>query len=190
MWNAHVQDHGLQTLYYGLKSHNITITELELSCNLLTEVSSAAISGLVISCRVEVLSVSGNNIDGEDDKLYRMITDPTSMVKKLYMNNNNLSSIAAVKLFTALSEAKKLMVLWISNNLIGDEACDAITMALEKITSLISLNMYYNPISKECEQLIIQAFQQCKTLQWVCLNNYPIPEDDRSAQESNKKTNS
>ena len=78
-------------------------------------------------------------------------------------------------------------MLWISHNLIGDEACDAITMALKKNTSLLSLNMYYNPISEECEQLIIQAFQQCKTLQWVCLNNYPNDEDYRLAQEGNKK---
>ena len=133
-------------------------------------VSSSAISDLTISCRVKILYISGNNTVGEDDRLYRILTDHSSMVEELYMNSTNLSSSGTIKLFTSLSEAKKLRILWISGNNITDEACDAIIIAMKKNTSLVELNMYDNPISGECAQLIVQALQYNNTLQLLHLN--------------------
>ena len=186
---CHIQDHGLQILQCGLRSSDVTITVLDLENNDLTAVSSSAISDLTISCRVKTLWISHNKIVGEDDRLYRIITDDSSMVEKLYMSYTNLSSSGAIKLFTALSEAKKLRVLWISNNDITDEACDAIIMAIKKNTSLVRLYMYNNPISGECAQLIVQALQYNNTLQRLNLNYYPddVMQKITSLQEVNKK---
>ena len=122
--SCHIQDHGLQILQSGLRGSDVTITELWLWDNDLTAVSSSAISDLTISCRVKILYIGGNNIDGEDDRLYRIITDQSSMVEVLDMSYNNFSSNGAIKLFTALSDGKKLRMLWIDNNNITDEACD------------------------------------------------------------------
>ena len=170
LWYCHIQDHGLQILQRGLRSSNVIITHLQLWHNDLTAVSSSAISDLTISCRVKILYISGNNTVGEDDRLYRILTDHSSMVEELYMNSTNLSSNGTIKLFTSLSEAKKLRILWISGNNITDEACDAIIMAMKKNTSLVELNMYDNPISGECAQLIVQALQYNNTLQLLHLN--------------------
>ena len=166
-----IQDHGLQILQRGLRSSNVIITQLFLGGNDLTAVSSSAISDLTISCRVEILVIMGNNIVGEDDRLYRILTDHSSMVEQLIMACTNLSSSAVIKLFTSLSEAKKLRMLWISYNKITDEACDAIIMAMKKNTSLVELYMQCNPISGECAQLIVEALQYNNLLQLLELND-------------------
>ena len=191
LWNCHIQDHGLQILQHGLRSSGVTITELTLTDNDLTAVSSSAISDLIISCRVKILQISNNKTVGEDDRLYRIITDDSSMVEELFMTRVNLSSSGAIKLFTALSEAKKLRVLGIDDNNITDEACDVIIMAMKKNTSLVKLYMHSNPISRECAQLIVQALQYNNTLQQLWLNiGYPygIKKKIRSlGEEVNKK---
>ena len=170
--SCHIQDHGLQILQRGLRSSNVIITDLQLRYNALTAVSSSAISDLTISCRVKILNISYNYTVGEDDRLYRILIDHSSMVEKLRMNSTNLSSSGAIKLFTSLSEAKKLRILWIVGNNITDEACDAIIMTMKKNTSLVELYMYDNPISGECAQLIVQALQYNNTLQLLHLNDY------------------
>ena len=177
MFSCHIQDHGLQILHRGLRSSDITITKLSLTNNDLTAISSSAISDLIISCRVKILYISYNETVGEDDRLYRIITDDSSMVEVLWMNGVKLSSSGAIKLFTALSEAKKLWELYIRNNDITDEASDAIIMAMKKNTSLVELYMHSNPISGECAQLIVQALQYNNTLQLLWLNYY-YPHDD------------
>ena len=190
LWGCHIQDHGLQILQRGLRSSDVTITELWLAFNDLTAVSSSAISDLTISCRVKTLLIGYNKTVGEDDRLYRIITNESSMVEQLWMTDVNLSSNGAIKLFTALSEAKKLRLLWINNNDITDEACDAIIMAI-KNTSLVTLNMHNNPISGECAQLIVQALQYNNTLHELWLNReYPddVKEKVRTLKEEvNKK---
>ena len=168
---CHIQDHGLQILQRGLRSSNVIITKLRLRYNDLTAVSSSAISDLTISCRVKILIIGSNNTIGEDDRLYRILTDHSSMVEELYIHYTNLSSSAAIKLFTSLSEAKKLRILDIKQNNITDEACDAIIMAMKKNTSLVELYMHYNPISGECAQLIVEALQYNNSLQLLWLNS-------------------
>ena len=118
LWGCHIQDRGLKILQRGLRSSNVAIRVLSLSRNDLTAVSSSAISDLAISCRdsVKKLTISVNNAIGEDDRLYKILTDHSSMVEELWMGSSILSSIAAVKLFTSLSEAKKLRILKIYNS--------------------------------------------------------------------------
>ena len=119
-----------------------------------------------------MLYISGNDTVGKDERLYSIISDPSSLLEELYMISTKLSSNAAIKLFTALSEGKKLRTLWIDYNNITVEACDAIIMAMKKNSSLVELSMYGNPISGECAQLIVQSPQLNNTLQRLWLLQY------------------
>ena len=169
---CYIQDYGVNILHHGLTNCDVsTITSLLLWNNGLTESSSSAISDITISCGVKGLNISDNKTVGEDERLYSIISDPSSMLEKLYMNSTRLSSNAAIKLFTALSEGKKLRALRISYNDITDEACDVIIMALKKNTSLVELYMRDNPISGESAQLIVQALQHNNTLKLLLLPN-------------------
>ena len=193
LWRCYIQDHGLHILHRGLTSYDVTITTLRLWHNGLTESSSSAISDITISCRVKILNINGNHTVGEDERLYSTICNPSSMLEELYMCGTKLSSSGAIKLFTALSEGKKLRILDIANNDITHEACDAIIMAMKKNNSLVVLNMYSNPISGECAQLIVQALQHNNTLQELWLPNYSYDVEERirlSAEEVNKKRES
>ena len=188
---CYIQDHGVQILYRGLTSCDVTVRVLDLNSNGLTESSSSAISDITISCRVKVLNISYNTI-GEDERLYSIISDPSSMLEKLYMNSTKLSSSRAIKLFTALSEGKKLRVLYIADNDITDEGCDAIIMAMKK-NSLVTLHMHGNPISGEYAQLIVQALQHNNTLRYLYLPRYSYDVEVRirlSAEEVNEKRRS
>ena len=143
---CHIQDHGLEILQHGLRNSNVTITDLWLSDNNFSVASSSAIRDLAISCRVKELRIGYNNTVGEDSGLYNMMSSQSSMIEVVYMGYTKLSSQAAIKLFSELSEAEKLKVLWISFNDVGDEACNAIIMAMKKNASLVELNIYSNPI--------------------------------------------
>ena len=171
--SCHIQDHGLQIFQHALRSIYISITWLELSFNDLTAVSSSVISDLTISCRAKTLTINYNKTVGEGDRLYRIITDDCSVVEELHMYGVNLSSSGAIKLFTALSESKKLRELWINNNNITEEAGGAIIMAMKKNASLVLLSIEHNPISGKCAQLIVQALQYNNTLQKLYLNDHP-----------------
>ena len=193
LWQCYIQDRGVHILHHGLTSCDVTITTLMLRYNGLTESSSSAISDITISCRVKILDISNNDTVGEDERLYSIISDPSSMLEELRMYSTKLSSSAAIKLFTALSEGKKLRVLGIAYNDITDEACDAIIMAMKKNTSLVELRMFDNPISGECAQLIVQALQHNNTLQRLILPKYSDGVKERirlSAEEVNKKRES
>ena len=170
MWCCFIQDHGLQILQRGLRNSNVTITKLLLYDNDLSAVSSSAIGDLAISCRAQALSVSGNKTVGEDDGLYKVITNHSSMVEELYMWSIKLSSAAAIKLFIALSEARKLKILEIDSNDVNDEACESIVEAVKKNTSLIKLSLCKNPISIECAYVIVEALQHNHVLQQLTLN--------------------
>ena len=187
--DCYIQDHGVHILHCGLINSSVTITSLSLLSNGLTESSSSAISDITISCRVKILSISSNHTVGEDERLYSIISDPSSELEELYMRFTKLSSNSAIKLFAALSDSKKLRRLDISYNDITDEACDAIVMAM-KNTSLVELCIYGNRISRECAQLIVEALQHNNTLQLLRLPHYSNDVEERirlSAEEVNKK---
>ena len=108
----------------------------------------------------------------EDDSLFSILSDPSSMIEELYMASTNLSCSATVKLFTAVGESKKLRILGVTDNDIKGEACDAIIVAMKKNTSLVELWMNATPISGDQAQLIIQALQENNILQWLQLPYY------------------
>ena len=195
LYDCYIQDHGVHILHSGLASCDVIITSLRLWNNGLTESSSSsAISDITISCKVKKLYISGNKIVGEDERLYSIISDPSSMLEELHLNFTKLSSNAAIKLFTALSEGKKLRILsiYIINSNITDKAFYAIIMAM-KNTSLVELHMLSNPISAECAQLIIQAIQSNNNLRILQLPYYSEDVRKRIAllsREVNKKRES
>ena len=118
------------------------------------------------------MHIGGNNTVGEDERLYSIISDPSSELEELYMGSTKLTSNVANKLFVMLNDTKKLKILCIDGNNITDEACDAIVMAVKKNVSLVKLHMHYNPISGECAQLIVPALQHNNTLQQLYFPRY------------------
>ena len=189
---CYIQDYGVHILHRGLTSCDVAITELVLWRNGLTQSSSSAISDITIRCRVKKLDTNDNNTVGEDERLYSIISNPSSMLEELYMRCTKLSSSGAIKLFTALSEGKKLRVLDIAYNDITDEACGAIIMAMNK-NSLVRLYMHHNPISGECAQQVVQALQVNNTLQDLYLSSYSYDVKERirlSTEEVNQKRRS
>ena len=171
LYHCYIQDLDVHILHHGLTSCDVTITTLWFSYNNLTHSSSAAISDITISCKAKALWINGNRTIGEDEKLYAIISDPSSLLEELCMTFTTLSSDAAIKLFTALSEGKKLKTLYINNNEITDEACDTIIMAMKKNTSLSNMRIHNNPISRKCVQLIVQALQFNNTLQQLVVSH-------------------
>ena len=167
-----IQDHGIQILHRALISYDVTIAKLGLSWNGLTNLSSSTIGDLTINCKIKVLRINGNESVCEDDSLFSILSDPSSMIEELYMASTNLSCSATIKLFTAVGESKKLRILGFTNNDIKNEACDAIIVAMKKNTSLVELWMNATPISGDQAQLIIQALQENNILQWLQLPYY------------------
>ena len=185
--NCYIQDKGLNILYRGLRHcSNITINGLLLFNNGLTTQSSSLISELTVKCKVKWLWIDGNrHTIGEDQQLYSMLYNTSSVLEVLYMMDTQLSSRAATDLFTAVKDNNKLKVLIIDDNAITDDACDAITTALKNNNCLVELSMCDNPLSSEAILNIIQCLKVNDTLQLLGLPECPedIQENIRSLQE-------
>ena len=184
--NCHIQDKGLNILYRGLRHcTDVTINSLLLSDNGLTTQSSSLISELIVKCKVKELVINGNYTIGEDQQLYSMLTNPSSVLETLMMGATQLSSRAATDLFTAVKDNNKLKRLDIDDNPITDDACDAITTALKSNSCLIKLSMCRNPLSSEAILNILQCLKVNDTIQLIGLPECPqgIQENIRSLQE-------
>ena len=169
LWNCYIQDLGLYFLYRGLHQSNVVINELWLGSNSLTTQSSSMISKIVLNCEVKVLGLAVNDTVGESLHIYNMLTHQNSMIQELNMNNTNLSSTAAINLFTALKDNRKLKVLNIIDNAIGNDACDAIVASLEKNSCLAKLYMYGNLMTSDALIRIVQSLQANNTLEFLGL---------------------
>ena len=191
LYNCHIQDKGLNILYRGLRfSSNITIEELWLRYNGLTAQSSCLIGELVVKCKVKLLMISGNFTIGEDEQLYSMLTNPSSILEELYMTNTKLSSRSAVSLFTALKKNDTLKILSIRDNSITDDAIDTITAALKWNNCLVKLSLHGNPLSNEAMLNIAQCLEVNNTLQSLGIPDCPqgVQENIKSIEEAiNKK---
>ena len=172
---CYIQDLGLHILYRGLRHcRNITIDHLWLSYNGLTSQSSSLISYITVKCKVKVLVITGNDTIGEDERLYSMLSNPSTMLEELHMyNTQRLSSRGAIALFTALKDNNKLKELYISYNAITDDARDAITAALERNSSLVTLYIYRNPLTGEAIVNIVNALKVNNTLALLGLSQCP-----------------
>ena len=188
--NSPIQDKGLNILYRGLRHcSDVTINTLWLANNGLTTQSSSVISELTVKCKVKMLGIAGNHTIGEDQQLYSMLTNPSSVLGTLNMQFTQLSSRAATDFFTAVKDNNKLKELYIDYNDITDDACDAITTALKSNSCLVKLSIYGNPLSREAILNIVQCLKVNDTLQLLRLHEcFQDIQDIRSLQEVvNKK---
>ena len=161
---CHIQDKGLNIIHRILcHTSDIIINDLELGYNGLTTQSSSLISELSVKCRVRRLMIDGNDTIGEDQQLYYILTDPSTILEELNMWQIQLSSQGAIHLFTALKDNNTLKKLFIDGNFIADDACDVITTALEKNSCLVTLSMSDN------EQLSSKAI--LNTVRCLRVNN-------------------
>ena len=171
LYSCYLQDHGLHILHRGLlHCRKITIDELRLHYNGLTTQSSSLISDIVVTCEVKVLGIAGNYTIGENEQLYSILSNPSTMLEELYMYNTKLSSRAAIALFTALKDNNKLKRL---NNAITDDACAAITTALERNSCLVRLSMDDNPLTGEAIVNIVNGLKVNNTLELLLLPSCP-----------------
>ena len=174
LFSCYIQDKGLNTLRRGLRhTTDITINKLRFYNNGLTVQSSSLISELTQRLKVKELVIDGNETIGEDQQLYTMLNNPSSVLEILDMEGTQLSSTAATDLFTSLRNNHKLKKLNIANNDITDDACDAITAALMSNSCLDTLSMCYNPLSSEAIVNIVQCLEANDTLQFIGLPKCP-----------------
>ena len=160
-----IQDHGLRLLNHGLfYCSDITINKLWLEYNGLTTQSSSLISDITLKCKVKELQLTNNNIIGENEQLYFMLTNPSTTLLELYMSSTKLSSRGAITLFKALKNNNTLKTLYISANAITDDACDVITSTLEKNNHLNTLNMYSNLLTTEAIMHLVNGLKFNNTL--------------------------
>ena len=122
---------------------------------------------------MKVLWITGNETIGEDQQLYTVLSNPSSVLEILNMRGTQLSSTAATDLFTSLRNNHKLKEFYINSNDITDNACDAITAALMSNSCLDTLSMYDNPLSSEAIVNIVQCLESNDTLQLIRLPKCP-----------------
>ena len=170
---CYIQDHGLHILHRGLlHCSDVTITTLRLSYTGLTIQSSSLISDITVSCNVKELWLQGNHTIGEDEQLYSILTNPSTMLETLIIANTQLSSTAAITLFNTLKNTK-LKMLIIANNDVTDDASDAIITALERNSCLVKLYMYSNPLTGEAIVNIVNSLKGNNTLAELWLPECP-----------------
>ena len=170
---GYVQDCGFHIVHRGLKSSDITITELWLSDSGLTSSSSMLVSDIALNCRVKRLVLDYNKTIGENEQLYSMFSHPSTALEVLSIYETKLSSRAANILFTTLEHNNTLKILSIEGNDITDDTCPFIANAIKQNSCLVKLWMRFNPISAEAIELILQALQFNNTLETLRLPNYP-----------------
>ena len=190
---CHIQDKGLNILHRILRhTSDVIINQLWLSDNDLTRQSSSLISELSVKCRVRRLVITGNYTIGEDQQLYYMLTDPSTILEELYMRRTQLSSQGAIHLFNALKDNNTLKKLRIDHNSITDDACGVITTALERNSCLVTLSMSYNPLSSEAILNIVRCLEVNNTIQLLGLPDCPqgVQENVTSLQEAVNKRES
>ena len=187
---CYIQDHGLHILHQRLlHSDNITTDQLQLSFNGLTTLSSSLISDITVKCKVKKLRISGNFTVGENERLYSILSSPSTMLEELRMNQTKLSPRGAIFLFMALKDNNKLKVLSIDTNAVTDDACNAITTALEQNNCLVELSMCGNPLTDEAIVKIVNSLKVNNTLAMLWLAEYPEETKEKisSLQEVIKK---
>ena len=180
---CYIKDCGLHILHKSLKDRKITITSLVLSYNGLTQSSASFVNDIVLGCRVEMLWITDNHTIGESEKLYTMLSDPSSMLKHLNMDHIVLSFTAAKMLFAATNSSSILQNLDISHNAITDNVVDAIVTALSVNKSLLEIRMNNNPISGDGIVAILQALLTSSTniLETLVVPDYPTATKEKIA---------
>ena len=173
-----IRDAGLQIIHRIITPLSITIEEIRLYGNNLSSSSDGCLIDIVITCGLKVLGISKNKTIGQTEEFFpTILSSPSSMIERLYIRDINLSTRAAIMIFTLLKEKKtKLKKLAIANNDITDDVCDVITETLQVNSTLEYLDIHGNKISKEASQLILNSLRHNNTLTELNLPRYS--EDD------------
>ena len=174
LMGCHIQDAGLHIIHRIITPSSITIEELRLYSNDLSSSSDGCLTDIVITCGVKVLSISYNKTIGQTEEFFpTILSSPSSMIKELYILGMNLSTRAAIMIFTLLKEKKtKLKRLDMADNDITDDVRDVIAETLQVNSTLEYLNIYGNKISKEALQLILNSLRHNNTLTELNLPRY------------------
>ena len=169
--SCHIRDTGFCILHRILHLSSITIELLWLYNNDLSSSSDGYLADIVINCGVKELYISYNKTIGQTGELFPTILSSPSL-KLLYIDGVNLSSGAAIIIFTLLKEKKmKLKELSMADNNITDDACGIIAETLQINSTVEWLNIHGNNISKEASQLILNSLRNNNTLIELFLPN-------------------
>ena len=128
----YVRDSGLRIIHKMIQSSSITTEELWLNYNNLSSLSDKCIADIAITCAVLVkeLSISYNKSVGQTIEFFPTILSSLTL-QTLYIDGIGLSSEAAITIFTALKEKKKLKKLFMYDNDVTDDGCDIIAATLQ-----------------------------------------------------------
>ena len=172
--NCHIRDVGLHIIHRIITPSSISIEEILLSMNDFSSSSDGYLTDIVITCGVKLLGISYNKTIGQTEEFFPLIlSSPSSMIEKLYIAGINLSTRAAIMIFTLLKEKKtKLKRLGMAYNDITDDVCDVIAETLQVNSTLEYLNIYGNKISKEASQLLLNSLRHNNTLTELYLPHY------------------
>ena len=175
---CYIRDVGLHIIHRIIIPSSITIKDLWFSKNDLSSSSDGCLTDIVITCGVKMLNISYNKTIGQTEEFFpTILSSPSSMIETLYINDINLSTRAAIMIFTALKGKKtKLKLLGMANNDITDDACDVLAETLQVNSTLEYLYIYGNKISKEASKLILNSLRHNNTLTHLWLTYYS--EDD------------
>ena len=160
--SSYIGDHGCQILHHGLIPHiALTITVIDISNNSLTSQSANVIADIVIHCKTRRLRTMENRIGAEGfDKLL----SSSSVLEELNWDHNHLSSTEAIILFKALRHCNHLKVLEISNNDIGDDAVEELSISLRENRTLQELWTTGNPITGQAALSVVKVLKENTTL--------------------------
>ena len=176
---CHIQDAELHIIHRIITPSSITIEMLWLYGNNLSFSSDRCLTDIVITCGVKVLNISINKTIGQTEEFFpAILSSPSSMIEKLYIHGINISTRAAIMIFTLLKEKKtKLKKLGMADSDITNDVCDIIAETLQVNSTLEYLDICGNKISKEASKLILNSLRQNNTLKELNLPYYS--EDDK-----------
>ena len=177
--NFHIRDAGLHIIHRIITPSYINIKELRLYSNDLSSSSDGYLTDIVITCGVKLLYICRNKTIGQTEEFFpTILSSSSSMIEELYVYNINLSTRAAIMVFTLLKEKNtKLKKLGMGDSDITDDVCNVIAETLEVNSTLEYLDIYYNKISKEASQLMLNSLRHNNTLTMLNLSFYS--EDDK-----------
>ena len=185
----YIQDYGLQIFHRGLKSSDVTITELWLNSCGITSSSSKLVSDIVINCNIKILVLDENDNIGENEELYSMLSHSSTKLEILSMYHTKLSSKAANILFTTLLQNWILKILSIEDNDITDDSCSCIANTIKLNSNLVELWMRFNPVTAEGIRPVLLALDCNNTLQRLRLPDYSddVKRDIKLVEEATNK---
>jgi myosin heavy subunit len=174
MNNVGLTDPSLKTIA-DIVSRNHSIEEIEIMHNLITADGAKYLAN-AIRANPCLRSIRLDNNTIKDDgaiALASAIADHKNMIQ-LTVSSNKLTDTGATALAQAISNSR-FNTLEFSNNMIGDDSCDAIAALLVRNQHILSVELANNVISDEGVSKLAAAYKTGKTgLQELDMSNNQI----------------